>query len=210
MKKKIKRLLFIFGITVLLIVLLFIINTIRTSIISSNSLTAINETAQQVLQHSSAAAELTFTFTRQGGIATGQYAIWIEDSQGQYVKTLFATSWTANGGWRRRPSSIPAWVRQSGVADKPQEEIDTISSATPATGTVTHVWDGRNSQGASVPDGDYVLFLEGTLRWENIVLYRAPIRLGQGFSTPAVNVEYSGDSTAERTMISEVVVRTLR
>jgi len=210
MKKKTKRLLVILGTVILLVAILVITNTVRTSIVSSNSLAAINTAAQKALQQPTAAAELTFSFTRQGGIATNQYAVWIEDSQGQYVKTLYATSWTANGGWRRRPTSIPSWVRQSGIVDKTQIEIDSISSATPATGAITHVWDGRNSQGTPDPNGDYVLFLEGTLRWGNIALYRAPVRLGQGNTTSEVSIEYSGDSTAERTMISEVILRTLR
>ncbi|MCL2215189.1 MAG: DUF2271 domain-containing protein [Treponema sp.] len=156
------------------------------------------------------AAEITFTFTRQSGSASNQYAVWIENAQGQLVKTLYATRWTANGGYRSRPSSIPVWVKLSDLANMSRSQIDAVSSATPRTGTVTYAWDGTDSRGAAVPQGNYVMVLEGTLRWENQVLYRAPFRLGQGMVSLQVSVEYQGDSTAERGMISDVRVRVLR
>jgi len=157
------------------------------------------------------AAEISFSYTRQSGAATNQFAAWVEDSQGKHIKTLYVTRWTANGGWSRRPSSIPIWVKQSGISQMPRAQIDAISSATPTTGTLTCTWDGTDSRGSAVPAGNYTLILEGTLRWENQVYYRAPIRLGQGSSTPQVSVEYIGDgAAAERIMIGNVRVRTLR
>ena len=158
----------------------------------------------------SQAAELSFSFTRQSGSASNQFAVWIENAQGQFVKTLYATRWTAAGGWERRPTSIPIWVSRSGLAALTSTEIDAVSGATPRTSALTYTWDGTDSRGAAVPDGSYVLILEGTLRWENQVLYRAPILLGSGAATVSVSVEYAGDSTAERGMISDVQVRTLR
>jgi hypothetical protein len=157
------------------------------------------------------AAELTFTFTRLSGSASNQFAVWIEDAEGRYIKTLFATRWTANGGWRRRETSIPIWVRISGLSDLTSTQIDALSGATPRrTETLTYTWDGTDSRGANVPAGNYVIFLEGTLRWENQVLYRAPIRLGQGLAAAEVSVEYTGDAGSDRAMIGDVTVRTLR
>ena len=157
-----------------------------------------------------AAAELSFSFTRQNGSASNQFAVWIEDSQGNYVKTLYATRYTANGGWQRRASSIPVWVKKSGLADMTGAQIDALTGVTPRTGNLTYTWDGTNSRGAAVPAGNYVIYLEATLRWENQVLYRAPIRLGQGPVAPEVSVEYTGDPGSERVMIGDVKVRTLR
>ncbi|MCL2801371.1 MAG: DUF2271 domain-containing protein [Treponema sp.] len=154
--------------------------------------------------------ELTFDFNRQSGHATNQFAVWIEDLNGQHVKTIYATRFTANGGWRRRPNSIPIWVRQSGTADMTREQIDAVSSATPRTGLLTYVWDGKNSIGIPVPDGVYFLILEGTLRWENQVIYRAPIVLGQGTAIAEIDAEYLGEAAAERSMISDVRVKVLR
>ena len=157
-----------------------------------------------------AAAELSFSFTRLSGSASNQFAVWVEDSQGQHIKTLYATKYTANGGWKRRETSIPIWVKKSGLANLTNAQIDAITGATPKTGTLTYTWDGSDSSGAVVPTGDYFIFLEGTLRWENQVLYRAPIRLGKGAATAEVNVEYKGDAGADRNMIGDVKAKTLR
>jgi len=159
------------------------------------------------------ASEISFNFTRQSGSASNQYAIWIEDAKGQLVKTLYVVRWTANGGYKTRPTSIPMWVKKSDVANISKAQLDVISSATPRTGALTYTWDGTDSKGAAVPAGDYILVLEGTLRWENQVYYRAPIALGKGAASAQVNVEYvSGDrdTTAERAMFSDVKVRVLR
>jgi hypothetical protein len=163
--------------------------------------------AQQAVQP---AAELTFSFTRQSGSASNQFAVWIENTQGQHIKTIYATRYTAAGGWQRRASSIPMWVRQSGLSGMTSGQVDALTGATPRTGTLTYTWDGTDSSGAAVPAGNYVIILEGTLRWENQVYYRAPIRLGQGTSSVQVNVEYVGNPGAEESMISDVTVRTLR
>jgi len=166
--------------------------------------------AGAVAQTPQAAAEITFTFTRQTGSASNQFAVWIENAQGQFVKTLYATRYTANGGWERRATSIPVWVKKSNLSDMTKTQVDVITGATPRAGTLTYTWDGTDSSGASVPNGDYVIFLEGTLRWENQVYYRAPIRLGQGPAAAQVSVEYSSDPMPERAMIDDVRVRTLR
>jgi len=157
-----------------------------------------------------AAAELTFTFTRQSGAASNQFAVWIEDTGGRLIKTLYATRYTANGGWRQRATSIPIWVRQSGLSGMNNTQIDALTGATPRTGKLTYTWDGTDSRNAAVPNGDYFLILEGTLRWGNQVLYRAPIRLGRGPAEAEVSVEYTGDPGAERAMIDSVTVQILR
>ena len=157
-----------------------------------------------------AAAELSFTFTNQRGFASNQFAAWIEDAQGRHVKTLYATRFTANGGWKRRPTSIPVWVMQSGISEMSKAQVDALSSATPKTGPLSYKWDGTDSRGTAMPAGNYVLFLEGTLRAQSQVLYRAPIQLGQGAGTARVSVEYTGNSNAERSMIGDVKVQVLR
>ena len=156
------------------------------------------------------AAELSFSFTRQSGFATNQFAVWIENSQGAHIKTLYATRFTADGGWKKRPSSIPLWVKQSAISGMTKAQVDALTGATPRSGTITYRWDGTDSRGAALPAGDYVIFLEGTLRNDNQVIYRAPIRIGQGPAAAKVSVEYIGKSGSESAMISDVTARTLR
>jgi hypothetical protein len=156
-------------------------------------------------------AELTFTFTRQSGSASNQYAVWIEDAQGNYIKTLSATRYTANGGYKVRPSSVPQWVKKSGLSGFSKSQVDAVTSATPRNGNVICRWDGADSKGAAVPAGAYVLILEGTLRNNNQVYYRAPFRVGQGAEAAPVSVEYTGPGAEkEKSMISDVKVRVLR
>ena len=156
------------------------------------------------------AAELTFSFTRLSGFSSNQFAVWVEDSQGKFIKTLYATKFTAAGGWKRRETSIPIWVKKSGLADLKGAQVDAITGATPKTGALKYTWDGKDSSGKAVPAGNYVLFLEGTLRQENQVLCRAPISLGNEAKPAEVSVEYKGDAGADRAMIVDVKVRTLR
>lgn len=168
-----------------------------------------NAAAQQGSKQA-AAAEITFTYTKQGGVASNQFAIWVEDEQGNYIKTLYATRFTANGGWKRRAASLPLWVKQSNLAEMSGKEIDAISSSTPKAGNITYSWNGTNDKGKAVPDGAYVFILEATLRNENFVIYRIPVSIGKGSSAAEAIAEYSGESTAERSMIANVKVKVLR
>jgi hypothetical protein len=157
------------------------------------------------------AVELSFTFNRQIGPGSNQFAAWIEDAKGGYIKTLYATRFTANGGWKRRETSIPLWVKKSALAALSKDQVDALTGATPGAGTLTYRWDGTDSRGAALPAGDYVVILEATLRNDNQVYYRAPVRIGQGAGNTQVSVEYAGTGAEkERAMISGVTVKVLR
>jgi len=160
--------------------------------------------AQSAAHSSTAALEVTFAFTRQNG-HSNQFALWIEDTEGKYLKTLYITRWTANGGYRRT-SSIPEWVKKSEPSKMIKSQIDAISGATPKTGKLTFTWDRTDDSGATLPAGDYVLVIEGTLRLKNQVYCKVPVTVGKGATTPKVNVEYVGNETAERSMIKDVKV----
>jgi len=60
--------------------------------------------------------EISFPFVRQSGSASNQFAVWIEDKQGNFVKTLFVTDFTAQGGYRTRKEGIKTWVQRSNIA----------------------------------------------------------------------------------------------
>ena len=73
-----------------------------------------------------------------------QFAIWIEDTQGNYLTTVFATYKTAAEGWinnkgNRRKESLPHWCHQRGVIyddglllpTKENPLADGITGATP-------------------------------------------------------------------------------
>ncbi len=151
--------------------------------------------------------EVSFDFKRKGGTGTNQYAIWIEDADGKFIKTLFVTGFTTvRGGWRYREENLHRWIEASNVAKMPRKKMDAISGATAGNRRVVKYWDLTDEDGDPVPEGDYTVYLEGTLRRENQVLYRAQVYVGGEAATIEPQPEYSGKATNDRDMIDNVVV----
>ena len=122
---------------------------------------------------------VTFRYEKQSGSASNQYAIWVEDMDGNHINTLYATKWTADGGFNNRPDSIALWVEKSGIAYMPDYYVDAISGATPkASGSQSYIWNLKDINGDTALPGEYTVFVEGTLRWKNYVLYTAVITIG--------------------------------
>lgn len=126
--------------------------------------------------------ELSFNYEKQGGAGSNQWAVWIENSKGEVVRTLYVSSFTtkgrgsANGQRRRgytfRPTCVPTWVKNAKAEEMTDEQIDAITGATPsASGKQTYTWDFKDAQGKAVPAGEYKICLEATLYFESIILY---------------------------------------
>ena len=97
---------------------------------------------------------------------------------GNLIKTLYATKFTANGGYKNRPDSLALWVEKSDLASMSKSEVDAITGATPGNGTHSYVWDLTGADGETVPPGTYTIAVEGTLRWKNAVTYIGAIKVG--------------------------------
>jgi len=121
---------------------------------------------------------ISFEYTRQSGSASNQHAVWIEDVDGNLVKSLFASQWTANGGYRTRPDSIAVWAERADLANMSSAEVDAVAGATPSSGVQSYIWDLTDLHGDAVKKGDYIFFIEGTLRWKNYVLISGIITIG--------------------------------
>jgi len=161
--------------------------------------------------------EISFTFTKQNGFASNQFAVWIEDARGNYIKTLYATKFTAAGGWKKREMSLPVWVKQSKLSEMTKTQIDAVSGPTPKNGLLKYNWDGTDAAGKAVSPGEYKVKVEATLRNENQALYTASVKLSNLTTADekkagSVNIKteaevvYSGKSTEERGMIGSVTV----
>ena len=133
---------------------------------------------------------IAFDYAKQSGYASNQYAVWIEDTDGRLIKTLYATRYTANGGYQDRPDSIPAWVEKSGLAEMAKTEIDAITGATPKAGSLAYTWDLTDLHGNIVKPGEYNFFVEGSLRWKNRVIYCASMEIGNLPVTVEADAEY--------------------
>ncbi|MCL2519338.1 MAG: DUF2271 domain-containing protein, partial [Oscillospiraceae bacterium] len=103
---------------------------------------------------------------------------WIEDMDGNYVATVYATKFTANGGYKNRPDSIPTWVSKSGLANMSKADVDAIAGATPKAGEVSYSWNLTDANGETVPPGGYRFIVECSLRWKNRVVYSGVIEVG--------------------------------
>lgn len=140
------------------------------------------------------------------GLASAQYAVWIEDSSGQLVKTLYVTSYTAKGGYNERPESIPVWVAKAKPDQLSQTQIDAISGATVMRdGVRTYLWDCRDGNGNAVAPGTYNFFVEGSYSWSSKVLYSGTVTVG-GLSQNNIPIQadYNDQETHNRDMITNV------
>ncbi|WP_276689827.1 DUF2271 domain-containing protein [Acidaminococcus massiliensis] len=73
---------------------------------------------------------LEYTYNKKEGMASNQMAAWIEDKDGKVVRTLFATKFTAQGGYKKREQALPVWVKKSGLAQLDKAKVDALTKAT--------------------------------------------------------------------------------
>jgi len=107
---------------------------------------------------------INYMLTRISGRASNQYAVWIEDEAGRFIRTLFVTDYMARRqGWKVRQQTLSTWVKVADVKNTPQENIDAVSSATPQSGKLSVVWDLKDVTGKTVVAGIYIYRIEGSL-----------------------------------------------
>ncbi|MFC1541860.1 DUF2271 domain-containing protein [Candidatus Latescibacterota bacterium] len=164
---------------------------------------------QSGMQAVSGKVSIGFTLSRISGPGSNQYAIWIEDESGQYIRTLFVTDYmTRRNGWKVRQQSMVNWVRTADLNNMSQQNIDAMSSATPQAGTQTVAWDLTDASGKPVGAGVYVYKIEACLLMENNVLWTGEIRVGGARQTSQPEVIYYPKTAADlgRTLISNIAI----
>ncbi len=83
-------------------------------------------------------------------------AIWIEDANGNFVKTLLVYAQT-------QKTYLNIWQASTTAAGTQYNSVDAITGATKTShGTRTCTWDGTNYSGTLVADGTYKLRMELT------------------------------------------------
>lgn len=154
--------------------------------------------------------EISFRFQR-GGITSSQYAIWIEDETGRLVRTLYATSFTAEGGYEYRKDALPVWVSKAKPQALSSAQIDAITGATPRSGMATYQWDGTDDKGNRVPTGTYTFFIEGTLYWKSRVIYSGILDWGgKEQDSISIKVQRFHPSQTNEHMITELKARYIK
>ena len=142
-------------------------------------------------------------------IASNQLAVWIEDSRGAFIKTIFATDFMARRkGYLKRPQCCPEWVTASGLANLPDASVDAISGATQKPGHVELTWNCTDSNGKPVPPGVYDYKVEANIQWDKRVIWDGKIEIGSQPSTSGAVPAYLPDSARTAgTLLTEVGAR---
>lgn len=161
--------------------------------------------------------EISFDYQVQPGPGSNQFAVWIENTNGEVVKTIFVTSYTTKGrargeekpkrGYLVRPNCVPKWVKIAKPDTKLDVQLDAVTGATPKeNGTQTFVWDFRDDLGKPVPKGNYRVYVEGTLFFESDVVYSAMFNSNEKGGNLAVNRSLAKPDPKHNDMITNVKV----
>lgn len=150
---------------------------------------------------------ISFKYEKQFKLASNQFAIWIENENGELIKNIFVTRFTAVDGYSKRKEALSTWVERSNVKNYSKEKIDSISGATPKSSSLTYLWDCTDQNENPVPDGTYKFFIEGNTHWKDRVLFGGTITLGahpyivgpfiEDFTREALNSKMITDVNAE-------------
>jgi hypothetical protein len=104
----------------------------------------------------------TLTVTATTSSAGGNFApknivaVWIEDDQGNFVKTLLAYA-------QNRKTHLNTWEASTTAAGSPFNTVDAITGATQTShATRTCTWNGTDVNGTLVADGTYKVRMELT------------------------------------------------
>lgn len=147
---------------------------------------------------------ITFDYKRMDTAASNQIAAWVEDKDGNVVRDLGATRFTATGGFARRKEALPLWVAKVHPEQWKSDEVDAIAQATPSAGHQTITWDGTDDKGAPVPDGTYTVWLEGTLYWTSDYRAHATVTVPAQDGALDVTETFTEDTAQNRDMITNV------
>lgn len=101
------------------------------------------------------ALSVAFTVATQatGRVKRPYVAVWIEDVQGNPVRTL--TMWTQQSRMNPRwLGELRRWYRENSAL------VATVSSATRNPGSYAVAWDGKTDKGAMAAQGEYYVCIE--------------------------------------------------
>ncbi len=165
--------------------------------------------SNSVFSQNSRKLEITVSYERQAGRGSNQYAVWIEDSSGKLVKTLYVTRFTAEGGYVSRPGCTPLWVEKADAKKLSKKQVDAISGATPKTGKHTYTWDLTDNEGRKVVPGIYTFIVQGTYTSpDSQVLFKGNVNISSEKELEIKTTpEYSTDKVQNKEMIKEVTAK---
>ena len=111
-------------------------------------------------------------------IASNQIAIWIKDLKGNYITTIYATKFMANGGYKKREDCCPVWRSEANWEKATKNEIDSVSAATQKSGIQEVLWNCRDKNGKLVNAGTYIYQIEANIYYDERILFIGKIEIG--------------------------------
>lgn len=122
---------------------------------------------------------ISFDFNRvTPDYANNQFAVWMEDMNGNLIKTIFVTQFTAEGGWDYRDDALPTWTKKSRISTLKKKEVDAISGATPKAQRLVYKWRGEDAENRFLPAGKYRYVIEANYYWDAVVVHSGTIKIG--------------------------------
>jgi hypothetical protein len=150
---------------------------------------------------------VAYTWSRIQSHGSNQIAIWIEDIHGNHIRTLFATHFTATGGYKYRPVSLSEWVEKFDLKNATSEQVDAVSGSTPQSGRQTVIWDGNDQAGKPVTPGKYILRMEANIHDADKMFFRAEINIGGADQKTTGEITYSKPELAKgEVLVKDVLV----
>lgn len=150
--------------------------------------------------------QITYDLHRIPTTGSNQVAVWVENENGQFIRTLFVTRFTAKGGYLKRTSSLKGWVEKSSWKDATKDEIDALSSATPAAGKQNVTWDCTDAKGQPVPAGTYYICMEGNLRKGNMMYAKAKLEIGKNSQKVVADLSFIPEEGKSEPLFDNVMV----
>ena len=148
--------------------------------------------------------DITFNYVKQQGMSSNQFAVWIEDASGKYIKTLGVTKFVAKKGYKTREQALVNWVKKSKRSELSDKQVEAITTATPSTGEQKYEWDCTDAQGNPVVAGEYTYVVEATRYMEDYDLFSGKILIGPNNVTSKATIKTFGNAEKNKNMITDV------
>jgi len=110
-------------------------------------------------------------------------AMWLEDAQGKFVKTLYVSTELSNGEYKHGP--CPDWVKQAHWEKASKSEVDAVTSPTPNIGSASLAFDLAE---LGVPPGDYQFKFQVHITSKANVLHAGTFTAGTGNADVKIDV----------------------
>jgi tetratricopeptide (TPR) repeat protein len=102
-----------------------------------------------------------------------QTAVWVENADGEFVKTIYVSGFSAYA--KERQVNLPVWAKSSEFAD-----VDAVTGASIDLGQHIYIWDLSDYAGEKVKSGEYKVLVEVSY-WPSMQYERveAPVKIGK-------------------------------